>query len=350
VLITAENMKEAELLTNPILELNLVKMKGTQRKSSILRTEMSFVPFLTGKLILEYDQLEIMEPGAIAKQSHGGEDSFNGIIRFVLADDLSNFQFSDPFTISRKGGKIDPVGSDTVSVASTGKMPKMSGSSRILSKFDKPSSRFSAPPGKKSLSSQATTNKVSLPINTLQFMNAINTHSVASRGPLLPLMVEFMQMNEGDLGVTNRVAVGYISTAAVYFPAVRTAASSSLYTSMNDSSSGFASPTYSVQVNLMNTQNRKCVAILNVNMKFIVDEIDVSTIEMIEKSIDDGSGGNISEPLKMELELKKSFLAADTDKSGQVTSQEVKMWYFCNISTNYEVFFLVIESYERCPG
>ena len=326
------------ILQNPTMELNLQKSKGTQRGVSRLNLELAYVPFVSGKLVVDYKHMEVLEPSFIAKRNVGVEDNFTGVLRFALAEDGANFCCSSPFVMNRKGGYFDATNGNG-SIASQNPTKKLSGSSRILSKFEKTSSK-KKPPGTRTVGKAAevyseATSCVSLAVDTFEISQSQSAASGV--GPMMPLLVDLIQF-DSESESSSIIAVGYISTAPVFYPAVIAAASSPL----NGSSAlisnpelgihGFASPNYETQVNLFDPSTRKCVAVVSATIKFVAEHIPPSVVTAIDSALVPKSKMDLkgfTDQASLELSLKGTFLAADTDKSGTVSSKEVRpyVWY-----------------------
>ena len=317
------------VLQNNNLELNLQKVKGTQRNVSRLNMELAYVPFVSGKLLIDYKKIDILEPSAIAKGSADGEDTFKGVLRFTLTDRPANFICSDQFAMSRTGGYFNSLSSNE-SLASQSQSKKISSSSRILNKFDKSSAAKSRAPGvKSSLKSggeAVTTSIVTILVDTFEAFRIETSSKNSNNGPLMPLLVDLIQIDP-DTQTGNNVAAGYVSTASVFYPAVRAAASSSL--TMLDAKSkqeGFSSPYYETQINLYDSLSRKCIAVVSVNIRFLAEAIPRSTLTTIQNSlavIAEADAKALAKQANLELALKHAFLSADTDNSGTVSSDEV---------------------------
>jgi hypothetical protein len=153
-------------------------------------------------------------------------------------------------------------------------------------------------------------------------------------------LVDLIQI-DGESESSSIVAVGCISTAPVFYPAVVAAASSplngssALYSNTQLGVHGFASPNYEMQVNLFDPVSRKCIAVVSATIKFVAELIPPSVVAMIDSSLSSKSKVDlkgVADQASLELSLKGSFLAADTDKSGTVSSKEVLFWiYMFNI-------------------
>ena len=323
------------VLQNPAMQLNLQKSTGTQRSVSRLNVELAYVPFVSGKLVVEYKHIEVLEPSLITKRNIGGEDNFTGVFRFSLGDNQANFCCSSSFVINRRGGYFDATNSSG-SVVSQNPTKKLSGSSRILNKFEKSSFKKKAPGAKTTgkvaeIESEAA-NCVSLAVDTLEISQLQSATS--NVGPMLPLLVDLIQI-DSESESSSIIAVGCISTAPVFYPAVVAAASSplngssALYSNTQLGVHGFASPNYEMQVNLFDPVSRKCIAVVSATIKFVAELIPPSVVAMIDSSLSSKSKADlkgVADQASLELSLKGSFLAADTDKSGTVSSKEVQDW------------------------
>lgn len=320
-------------LQTPSLEVALTKSKGTQRHTSRLGLDMSFVPYVRGRVLLQHNHLEVLEPSALIKSLTAAEDSFRGVLRFTVVDAAGVFLFSKPFEMARKGGYFTKKVSSNASLSSSVSR-RMSGASRILNKFDKP--KKAALPGERKGSGvqgresnndkgDDDDNLVSLALDTVKALENVMAGGCRLHGPLLPITIDLLQIETSpEEEKSHLVATGYISIASAIFPAVKAASSSSLHASSPSPSAVFASPSYTFQTNLFDPQTRKCVAVLSGDVKFVLNALSPDVIALIDRALGNAiEKGNAGHDASLEMSLKQSFIEADADKSGQISSEEV---------------------------
>jgi hypothetical protein len=78
-----------------------------------------------------------------------------------------------------------------------------------------------------------------------------------------------------------------------------------------------------VDVDLFDSKSGLKIAVVSLDLKFIIDSIPESTISAIGNLIGRKNVGDQSDKVAMELALKQAFVNADVDKSGSITFDEV---------------------------
>jgi hypothetical protein len=304
---TTKCVEGAELPPIPVLNLNLSRDRPAglsdparpqkARLEPQLKLAAVYVPYVTGRLVLHCSKVELVVPPAEDVPRAAVLRSLDNplAVRYLLGNNSARFMFSAPFV---------PDGGS-------------------------PGKPLSGPP---SLSES--------PNVTLMEVDTFDVISTAIRRgenmTMLPLFVSLLeQWDLLDPAVERRgqqacVGVGYIPTAVCYYQALRAAASSPMEAAepASGAASGTtgaakaASPWLSAVVDLFDPKTKLKVAVMHLNVQFLMTGVPDHVLRLLGSTV----SKSLSDPAakaRTELGLKQSFLLADTDKSGAVSSEEL---------------------------
>lgn len=316
---TTKATESNELPAIPLLSLNLsrervvemVSKDGTQRPARArlepqLQVMAAYVPYVTGKLVLHCTDVTMVTPpaetvpvGTVLKNVASPL-----AIRYLLGNNSSRFMFSRSFELSTTDG--------------AGK-PKPLQGPPTLNQID---------------------NVTFMEVNTFEIIS--NSIRRGENFSMLPLFVSLLeQWDLLDPAVDRRgqqscVGIGYISTAALYYQALRAAASTPMKVQSSSSASqagntaGGALPSTAVaaspwlvsKVDIFDPKSKLKVAVISLNIQFVMSGLPDHVVRMLSNTVSK-SIGDASAKARIELGLKQSFVLADVDKSGAVSSAEL---------------------------
>jgi hypothetical protein len=157
-------------------------------------------------------------------------------------------------------------------------------------------------------------NVVALPVNTLL------ENLRGENGCSFELQVYLLDLDCQDNGYC--VGVGSVHTAALYYLAMRAAASSNIPKSGTASISVGLSPWLKSEVQLVDPIMGQIVAIASVSLQFVFDGVCKPSLQLLSAA----TGSCLQDPeakARTEMGLKQTFMLADADKSGSVSQMEV---------------------------
>ena len=341
------------LLFPPLREISLMNTKRPNRsQSSKLRLETCFVPFVRGQLLIECVDILLLDPSLLALRPtpQQPQSAFSGALRFMVADDTSTFAYSNPFSVdkvgSRKGelaGKSKGRLIEKVGKSEPGRKPASGTVFERRQSDDKGKSESPYPP-----------NVTSVNVDIFQLMSGSQPHDSDSGGRvgsvsnanscMVPLLVDLFETDPHYVdGPQTSIGVGSICTAGLYYQALRTAASAPLHADGSLAAAAFGmSPNLAVVIDVVDaassrrgagtssrgTSKRAMVSLI---IRFKLESIDPQTLKMVEGSINktppstgsSSDGSDFFSNVRTELELKQSFMQADADRSGAVSSAEL---------------------------
>ena len=365
-----------------------------QRIEPKLQVEAIYVPYVTGKLVIHCSdvqlQTDLMGRQRTRQQDAGGR--FHGALRYLLGNNSSRFVFSKPFDVPTNShaatnarvagaGAARVTGADSHSRAAASSLASRSRSHAYINGKTKTKGRGASKAGRhpsdtsillSGSAGAATTAPSSLQhTKNVTFMQ-VDTFDLVRHGlqcnqgfALIPLFVNLLELEHPDTQFTAAdlqygqqacVGVGYVSTAALYYQALRAAASchmdadqqKKMESSGNTPDAGqqseggtgaagaagagadvpvlATSPWLTARVEVFNPRTKKRFATVTLQMQFVMESVVDHVAGMLQAALYRAPGtSNPAEKARAELGLKQSFMLADADRSGAVSSSEV--WY-----------------------
>jgi Ca2+-binding EF-hand superfamily protein len=298
----------AELPAIPVLSLNLSRERSPElsktdpnrpqraRLEPQLQVAAAYVPYVTGKLVLHCTGIELLAtssnsvPRAAVLRS--GDSPL--ALRYLLGNNSSKFMFSRPFA--------------------AGSGPSSAGAARSLG----------GPP-----TLAESPNITFLEVDTFEVIStSIRRGEHMSMMPLFVSLLEQWDLLDPVVerrGQQSCVGVGYVPTAVCYYQAMRAAASAPMEARADSSSvvgSPAASPWLASIVDIFDPSTKLKVAVLHLNIQFVMTGVPEHVLRLLGSTV----CRFLSDPsakARVELGLKQSFVLADADRSGAVSSEEL---------------------------
>jgi hypothetical protein len=298
----------AELPAIPVLSLNLSRERSPElsktdpnrpqraRLEPQLQVGAAYVPYVTGKLVLHCTGIELLatssESVPRAAVLRSGDSPL--ALRYLLGNNSSKFMFSRPFA--------------------AGSGPSSAGAARSLG----------GPP-----TLAESPNITFLEVDTFEVIStSIRRGEHMSMMPLFVSLLEQWDLLDPVVerrGQQSCVGVGYVPTAVCYYQAMRAAASAPMEARADSSSvvgSPAASPWLASIVDIFDPSTKLKVAVLHLNIQFVMTGVPEHVLRLLGSTV----CRSLSDPsakARVELGLKQSFVLADADRSGAVSSEEL---------------------------
>ena len=268
--------------------------------------ETIFVPYVKGKLVIQCQGIQF-EPiinnlsGNNRKEvspKNNGDSCCSFALRYLLGNNSSKFMFSNPFDVIRNKNEVNNRNQQII-----------------------------------------LENVTFLDVDTFEVLsNSIRRKENSRMMPLFISLLELQslspsstqdQQHQQQQGSNKQqqtcVGIGFVSTAMLYFHALRSAASCSLYTNSGDhgnSTNIGSSPWLISNIEIYDPKTKLKKATITLSIKFILNSFPSHVLQMIDNSISK-SFSDSTALVRIELGLKQSFVMADVDKSGTVSSEEL---------------------------
>lgn len=338
---TTKATESSEMPPIPLLNLNLsrertvemISKDGTVRAPRArlepqLQLSAAYVPYVTGKLVLHCTDVTLVTPpaetvpvGTVLKKVASPL-----AIRYLLGNNSSKFMFSRPFELS------------TTAATSTGGLSKP----------------LQGPPALNQVN-----NVTFMDVNTFEIIS--NSIRRGENFSMLPLFVSLLEQWDlldpavGKRGQQSCIGVGYVSTAALYYQALRVAASTPMkpataQASSNASRAGTAtnftsaaagagggataaplvpsstevavSPWLVSKIDIYDPKSKLKVAEISLNIQFIMNSLPDHVARLLSNTVCKDLV-DASAKAHIELGLKQSFVLADSGKTGAVSFEEL---------------------------
>ena len=288
---------------------NIINRSRIEPKVNI---ETMFVPYVKGKLVIQCTRIQfepIINNNMSGNNREKGSNKNNGdsysstfALRYLLGNNSSKFMFSNSFDVMRNKNGVNSS-------------PQM-----------------------------IVENVTLLDVDTFEVVSNSIRRKENSR--MIPLFVSLLELQSLSSSATSRedeqqqygkqqscVGVGFVSTAMLYFHALRSTASCSLYTDSGSSSNNInnssrsssnigSSPWMISNIDIYDPKTKLKKATITLNIKFILNSLPSHVLQMIDNSISKSISDSTA-LVRIELGLKQSFIMADVDKSGTVSSEEL---------------------------
>jgi hypothetical protein len=302
------------------LAINKMSSKSSMNSKDINRSriepkvniETIFVPYVKGKLVIQCQGIQF-EPiinnnlsgnnrKEVSPKNNGDSCCSTFALRYLLGNNSSKFMFSNPFDVIRNKNEVNnrnqQIIPENVTFLDVDTFEVLSNSIRR-----KENSRM-------------------MPLFiSLQELQSLSPSSTQDQ------QHQQQQQQGSNKQQQTCVGIGFVSTAMVYFHALRSAASCSLYTNSGDSNSGNSSnigssPWLISNIEIYDPKTKLKKATITLNIKFILNSFPSHVLQMIDNSISK-SFSDSTALVRIELGLKQSFVMADVDKSGTVSYEEL---------------------------
>jgi Ca2+-binding EF-hand superfamily protein len=278
----AAGITSLDLLITDSFNNNQTHTARQLKRAPKLKIDTAFIPFVQGTLMITIHSVKFrgnIEGKFLAK------DARSGCFRSVLSPD--SFGYSESFDLNV------PQAKDELIIA-----------------------------------------RMALPVDTLQLAEGSNSCATVELS-----LIDLDAKDDGGKGYV--LGSGSVRTASLYYQAVRAAASSCLPTKnaqgIANGTVG-ASPPLPSQVDIVDKTLNRTFATVLCSVQFVATSIPPKVLHGIQSVGDNSSNSNsnsnktaatdividdFGRKSQIELSLKDAFLAADTDKSGSVSSQEL---------------------------
>jgi Ca2+-binding EF-hand superfamily protein len=285
-----------------------------------LKAELSYVPYVQGRLKLRFQQVKL---NSSCSSRFASQALRKGIIRAVF--NSTSYGFSDDIELEAPPALAVAGATDAVNNTKTIKK------NTKKSKFNSPK-KLTAPTTAELRKTAAKEVNVSVE-NSLVL--PINTSRVKVDGSVkdkynIKLYVLDTDSVKEDQGLSYTLCSGDLNTSQIFYDAVRKAASSQLPQYEGSQSSILcSSAAVTTEIELFEssgTTHRHCVGTMQLTLQFFIDGVAEEVVTGLSNIKYEGTNPAKADDIlksKIELSLKQAFQSADKDNSGVVQRDEL---------------------------
>ena len=261
------------------------------KKTYKLTVEAVFVPYVKGRLQIELGPI-LFQPTVLSKYAGGHQ----GALRASLG--TSHYGFSSPF-------ELIPVVAEAVN---TDKKKSATDKKEILKKAQSATDLISR-------------KRVVFNVDTFNYdwiTDVISNHDGR-------LLVQLIDLDDSNGGLEYYIGSGVMNINALYYLSLCTATGSLFPSTSNSDASNTVgvSPWSKAAVEMKDTITNKAVATAALSVQFLVESVNEKVTNEIRLSKVPPVSLDSTSRSKMELGLKQAFVAADTDGTGKISSNEL---------------------------